>query len=277
MNDTPVIDAGGQPRALACLPGPVGAPGGWAADPRRTLPPAQWRPADLPALFPEVGTDDQGRTLSCVGHAVETVFSYAWLLAGRAFKEFSPTFVYALANHDEDRGADIGTAVRALALYGLAEASYVPEGVIFRSQFPAGAIQNARLHRPVDPFRVASFDAACTALSLGQPLATGILVGRDFSRLDAEGVPPVAAEPVGGHAVALVGLSYSEARKDWLLLAQNSYGRGWGVPHPVTGVGGFCRLSRDHFKSVFFDTWGLGGVLAAADFPAAADPPPPPR
>jgi hypothetical protein len=256
-----MIEAAGEWRVLGCLPPSLalGAPAVWGAD--RTLPRDKWRECDYQAAWPQVATDDQGRTETCVGHAVETVFSYAWLQAGQKWKVFSPTYIYGLINHGVDRGSSLSDAMNALKLFGICEAGYVPEGMIFRSQFPAAAFANGRRHKPVECLSVRSYDQVCSSLSLGFPLATGILVGTDFSKLDDEGVCPVPTKAAGGHAVALVGLKFSKKWNDWLVLVQNSYGESWGF-RGAGGRGGFAYLRRAHFDKCFFDTWAVGGVMS---------------
>ena len=120
----PMIEAGGQYRVLGCLPpahSPASALGAasplWGAE--RTLPPEKWRECNYHADWPVVNTDDQGATQSCVGHVIESVFTYAWLQAGQKYKLFSPTYVYGLINHGVDRGANLSDGFNALKLFGI--------------------------------------------------------------------------------------------------------------------------------------------------------------
>lgn len=256
----PMVEVNGVWRVLGCLPPPLGA-SPRAATFSQAIPRERWRECNYHAAWPAVNVDDQLLTQSCVGHAVETVFSYAWLQAGQKWKVFSPTYIYGLINHGVDHGATISEAMNAIKLFGIAEAKYVPPGMIFRSQFPPEAVANGRRHRPVDCLRVVGFDSACSALSMGFPLVTGVLIDKQFGVLDDEGVPAVPTQPVGGHAIALVGLKWSERQNDWLVLMQNSWGESFGFKDE-TGTGGFCYLSRQHFERIFYDTWGIGGVMS---------------
>ncbi len=261
----PMIEAAGAWRVLGCLP-PAPALGASALATGAILTPDKWRECNYHADWPVIATANQGATESCVGHAIQTIFSYSWLQSGLKFKVFSPTYVYGLINHGVDRGSSISDAVNALKAFGICEARYVPEGMIFRSQFPAEAAQNGRRHRPVDCFQVRGYDELCSQLTLGFPLATGVLVGRDFGALDDEGVCPVPESPVGGHALAVVGLKYSKKLSDWLVLVQNSWSDSWGF-RDATGQGGFAYLCRRHFERCFFDTWAVCGVQQDPDDP----------
>lgn len=257
----PMIEQGGQWRVLGCLPGApiLGAAAGlgvWGAE--RLLPRAKWRECDYHADWPQVNVDDQGASQSCVGHAIESVFSYAWLQAGQLFKTFSPTFIYGLINHGVDRGSSINDGMNALKLFGICEASIVPEGTLFRSQFPAAAYANAKRYKPVECLLVRGYDHLCSALSLGFPLATGVLVGENFGELGDEDICPVPDKPVGGHAITLVGLKFSAKLNDWIIKFHNSWGLRWGR-------GGFGYLRRAHFDKCFFDTWAVGGVMSDPD------------
>ncbi len=262
----PMIESGGQWRVLGCLPPTLGADVAGAAvwGAARTLPPEKWRECNYHADWPAVNTDDQGKSQSCVGHVVESAFTYAWLQAGQKHKVFSPTYIYGLVNHGVDRGANLSDGFNALKLFGICEAKYVPQGMLYRSQFPAAAVANGRRHRPAECLSVRSFDAVGTALSLGWTLATGVLVGADIGKLDDEGVCPVPDKPTGGHAVTLVGLKYSKRLKEWLVLVHNSWGESWGF-RDSTGQGGFAYLRRAHFDKCFFDTWAVTGVLSDPD------------
>jgi hypothetical protein len=261
----PMLEQGGKWRVLGCLP-PEPTLGSsvasWRSD--RVLLPDQLRNCNYHADWPVVNTDDQGATESCVGHAVETVFSYAWLQAGQAYKLFSPTFLYGMINGGVDRGSRLGDAINALKLFGLCEARYVPEGMIFRHQFPQIAFANAKRHKPSDCLLIRSYDQLCTALVLGLPCATGLFVGKNIGQLEDDGCCPLPDTVTGGHAVAPVGLKYSAKRKEWLVLIHNSWGTSWGMPDE-TGQGGFAYLRRAHFASCFFDTWAVGGVQSDPD------------
>jgi hypothetical protein len=262
----PMVEEGGAWRVLGCLPPPLGAsPQMWEAS--RGLPPSQFKECNLHTSFPIIKTDDQAQSQSCVGHAIEKIWSYNWLQSGMIPKDFSPTFIYGLINHGVDRGASLTDGMNALKLFGIAESSYVPEGMIFRSQFPSGAVANAKRYKPVETLRITSYDDICSAITLGQPVATGILVGENFGKLDDQGICPVPETPVGGHAIALVGLSYCKKLEDWVVLMHNSWGMSWGLKDE-TGQGGFAKLCRKHFERYFFDTWAIGGVMSDPDDPA---------
>jgi hypothetical protein len=154
----------------------------------------------------------------------------------------------------------------AVKMYGIAEASLVPQGMIYRSQFPSAAYANARRHRAVEAFQCRTVQDILTALSLGFGVVSGIWVGNNLGRLDSDGVAPLPDRVVGGHALAHIGLKWSARRNRWLILTQNSWGETWGM-RDATGQGGFCYLTEDHWANMRIDAWAIGGVFNDPDDP----------
>ncbi len=257
-----VVVADGVPRPLGCLPADDEALLGTTAwgDRKGVLGLGDLREIDLSAIYPQVTVDDQGSTNSCAGHAAETIFSYAWLQGGLFFKRFSPTYLYGLANGDRDGGAVLAKVMKALSLYGIAGEELVPEGMIFRSQFPQNAYANARRHKPVEILSCRSFEDIVEALSGGFPVCSGIYVDTNFvaGRLDADGVAPAGGQVVGGHALAHVGLKWSARWGEWLVKTQNSWGVRWGMK-------GFCWLRKLHWDNMQIDAHAAIGVQNDAE------------
>ncbi len=266
-NGLPMIHQAGEYRVLGCLPPyeRCGLPE--FGDAQAVLQPAQWKEICLPSLFQTIPVEDQGKTSSCVGHATASALTFAWLQAGGKYHHFSPTYVYGLINGGRDAGAVISDAMTVLKNYGDAESSLVPEGMIFRQQFPAEAFANAKRFRAVEVLQCRTFADICTALSLGFPVVTGILVGQNFGNLDAEGVAPLPDTVLGGHALPLLGLKYSQRRGAWLPLIKNSWSERWGVQIDTPGgkQGGYAYLTEAHWNGIRMDSWAIPAVFTDPD------------
>lgn len=291
---------GGVPRTLACLPsapaeraaittfaagradmaiaaaaaagthmgvGPVELAANFGA-PATAADWAALRPRDLYATWHTVGclpTWDQGRSLACVGHAVEQAFAVTWLQSGGAPKLFSPTFIYGIVNGGRDGGATVAAGCNAIKNFGICEVGLVGPGKIFRTDFPPASYANARRHRAVEVWRLASYYELCLAIHLGYACFSGIWIGKNFGSLDAAGVAPLPDVVVGGHAMTLCGLHTAGGRP--LVLAHNTWGDGWGFRHPASGAGGFCYLTEEHWNGIYMEAYAIAGVLRDPDLP----------
>jgi intein/homing endonuclease len=196
---------------------------------------------------------------NCVGHGSVTAFTRAWSITGHPIRKFSSCYIYGNINGGRDQGAIVSDAMDLLLSKGTCLESTVPEGMIFRRQFPAGADAEAQKYRAFDCYHLGSFDEIGSALVMGDPVCFGIMVGARFNNLDSEGVPPVGGN--GGHCLEGHGLVRLKSGK-WGVRTQNSWSVDWGN-------GGCCVLIEGHF------TYGqnyMGGLDAFA-IRATADAP----
>lgn len=224
-----------EPRVLAALPPyPVCAlPPLSAAYP--VLPRSEWREIDLSHLVARVR--DQGQTSECVGCASATAAEVAQAKAGDTPVRLASGFVYALCNHDRDQGAVISDAMDAVVRHGVCLESEMPEGAVFRAQIPQAAYETAKKYRAARVHHCHDYDSVGTALALGFPVVVGVLVGQNFTRLDAEGVVPTPDRILGGHALCLTGLR-KRARGGYLYSFVNSWG-------PRFGRQGFAAMGQE--------------------------------
>lgn len=243
ISDLPSVEFDGVYRVLGCLPSTEFYGFTNFADTFSTLPQSEWQELDLEGF--NLPILDQGATSSCVGHASCSAMEMAWVQSGRKFVDFSPYFIYGQVNGGMDRGARISDALNALKQIGTCKKSEIPNGAMFRYQFPQTAYTSAGNYKIFDAFRCPTFDEICSAISLGFPTVLGIWVGNNFPRLDSEGVAPLPAGGGGGHALLGMGLKKSQ-KYGWVIKIQNSWGGTFGS---AMGMKGHCYLRREHFDN----------------------------
>ncbi len=133
---------------------------------------------------------NQHQEQSCTGHGTIGAFTKAWLMGGGTPHTFSAEYPYANCNGGRDAGANGTEVADSLHTRGVCLASEVPEGMIFRNQFPASADITAQRFR-AEVFRASTWDELVSGLLYGFIPCFGIYVGRNFSKLDRRGVAPV--------------------------------------------------------------------------------------
>jgi hypothetical protein len=211
---------------------------------------SQWQEIDLSWFAPPIL--DQGMTSSCVGHGSCSGMEMCWLQSGRSLVEFNPYFIYGLINNGRDAGAMISDALTALKQYGVCLKDDLKSGVMFKSQFPQSAFDNAKRFRLIQAYRCATFEEICSAITLGFVCPLGIYVGNNFPQLDGEGVAPLPAGGGGGHCILGVGLKKS-SRYGWLIKIQNSWGMRFGMK-------GYCYIHKGHFSQMSPDAFAIQTV-----------------
>jgi len=239
VSDLPAIEFNGTYYVLGCIKSTNYYGFGNFADVHPVLSASQWQEIDLEHY--NLPILNQQSTSSCVGHASCSAMEMAWVQSGRKLREFSPYFIYGQINGGRDQGAMISDALQSLKEIGVCLKNEVPQGAMFKYQFPKSAYENAKNYKIFDAFQCGTFDEVCSAISLGFPVVLGIMVGNNFPRLDSEGVAPLPAGGGGGHALLGMALKRSQ-RYGWLVKVQNS----WSASY---GVNGHCYLRREHFDN----------------------------
>lgn len=245
----------GETRMLGCLkPDPNFSAIPDFASAYQLLPQSQWTENSLkPANAP---LRDQGQQGSCVGQGSTTAFQYAKTLAGHTEHVYSASFVYGQINGGKDGGAQVSQGMMELLQTGVCTEKTVPEGEIFKTQYPQEAYTEAARFKALQAYKVNSFEELCTALTLGFPCASGIAVGRNFVRgqLDNNGLAPLPDVIVGGHCMCHMGLRNLNGM--WVVETQNSW-KGWGM-------GQFCYLQQGHWNPGYgfpFDCFAIYSVI----------------
>lgn len=169
---------------------------------------------------------DQGQFGSCVGHGGCTAFTLAWLMMGEDLVRFSSCYLYGCINNDRDQGADIGQTIQSLRTRGICLEETVPEGVIYRRDFPPGADAEAANYRLVEAYQTSDPADVATACQMGFSYCDSVMVGRTFTHLDRHGVAGVDKGP-GNHAVAGAGM-VKLPHGTWAFPHQNSWNTSYG-------------------------------------------------
>ena len=107
------------------------------------------------------------------------------------------------------------------------------------------SLKIAGFSTPSSQFGGGSVEAVKAALEKG-PLVTTLRVYMDFVTYAGGIYHNVTGEPVGGHAVSLVG--FDDSKRAWLI--RNSWGTEWGE-------NGFGWISWDDTSGVGAETWGF--------------------
>jgi len=205
---------------------------------------------------------NQGATSSCMGHAVCSGLETGWVQGGRPKINFNPYFTYGLCNNGRDQGSMISDGLKVSMSYGICQRDKLPRGVMYQSQFPREAFENAKRFKLIQAYRCNTFDEIVQALALGFPVPLGILVDDAFARVDSEGICPVASgRGGGGHAILGVGLKRHQ-RYGWLVKIQNSWGRNFGM-------NGYAYLHKGHFQFMRPDAFAIQSM---ADDPQDSTP-----
>ncbi len=254
ISNLPAIKFDGIYRVLGCIPSSpeslVGIPlfaNRFAA----ALDPSQWQEIDLSWHKPPIL--DQGASSSCVGQAACAGMEVCYMQSGRPLVEFNPYFVYGLINNGRDAGAMISDSLKAMIQYGICQKENLPNGVMFKNQFPQTAYTNATRFKLAQAYRCPTFNDICSALSLGFVTPLGIMVGNNFPQLDSEGVCPLPAGGGGGHAILGVGLKKSQ-RYGWLIKIMNSWSSRFGM-------NGYAYIHKGHFQSMMPDAFAIQAVI----------------
>lgn len=249
----PYIEAGGAPRFLAALPTPEGklrAPLFSAF--HAQIPRSSWEERDYSDWYAPVL--DQGQHGSCTGHGTVTAFQRKWSMAGFTRRDFSACYIYGNVNGGRDEGATITDAVHSAQTHGVCLLATVPEGMIYRREFPRDADVEAANFKLGAIFTCSDFDDVGTAVMLGYTLSYSINVGSNFNNLSAEGVVPVT-KGYGNHCVEGHGLVKLKSGQ-WGLRSQNSWTEGWGLK------GTFVALEGHFAYQPGFEVYALQVTLS---------------
>lgn len=190
--------------------------------------------ADLTGGFP--ACYDQLDLGSCTANAGGGLAQFLTRKLG--FKDYMPArlaIYFWTRQHEntvsEDAGASLGDTATVLANKGVPNEvnwPYRPDRFAYTP--PAAVVANGQQHLLVNPMQVAqNLDDLRACLAFGFPIMFGFAVYEDFEGEEVEKtgilkMPDRSQEPIGGHAVLLVGYDdYTQMFK-----VRNSWGTKWG-------------------------------------------------
>lgn len=243
IQGVPCISAGGKLRKLASLKPTDTEKSHFKAklfSGLHDVDPTKWAECDFSTFKSPIR--DQAQHGSCTGHAGVCALDTVRRQNGDTPVLLSCTFPYGLVNGGRDNGASVSSVLRVLEQVGTCTFDEVGTDMIFQQQFPRTAWNTAKQYQAVEAFTCSSFEELCEAINNGFPVAFGIAVGENFSRLDANGVCPLPNTVVGGHALCGIGLKKGNAGT-WLIKFQNSWGANWGLK-------GYAYLTKGHFDNM---------------------------
>jgi C1A family cysteine protease len=199
--------------------------------------------------------ENQGHLGSCTGQAV--VGAYELLLNKETpdkFTDLSRLFVYYNARLienvvDEDAGAYVRDAVKAVQKYGICSESIWPYHIRDYRITPSIQSYDDARHRNIQKyFRIAMLEDTLDALNKELPVVFSMKVYESFENLyDYETtaqMPSSGESPIGAHAMCFVGYDLNKK----VLLARNSFGVDWGMD-------GYCYIPFDYVRNEVMDMW----------------------
>lgn len=224
MSDDLELNDDGSPKyAMGLLPSPAdygGLPKFAANNP--TIARSAWKAISFASIIFKIL--NQGRHGSCVGHGTGTAVNKIWRIAGGAPHDFSSCYIYGLINGGRDAGASITQAFQAIQA-GVCFEDQVPEGMIYKSQFPQDAFTIAKRFVGWMGYVCHTIDELCSGLQLGGMPVYGVCVGGAFQNYSGDG-PIQVGWGAANHCVTADGMH--EENGKWYLDGINSWGESWG-------------------------------------------------
>jgi hypothetical protein len=225
-----------------------------------TIPSAQWGEQDYRDFC--VPVLDQGRSSSCLPHALVEAMGLAFAVTGDEKPLLSPWWTYGQINGGRDEGAALPDALHLAETVGVPPDNLVKHGQMF-PPYPAEAKKQAARFRIGAAYDCPALADICSATERpGHVPVIGVDVGQNFEP-DAEGfLPPFSPDPRGpmGHAITVVGKKY--ARGIWWPLIQNHWTTRWGMK-------GFAYL-HPSYVNPYFGAWVLRTVRTDPQDPTPA-------
>jgi C1A family cysteine protease len=214
---------------------------------------------DLRDKMPDIF--DQSKLGSCTAQAVGGLSCYLQIVAGFNYIMPSRLFIYyntrLLENNvDVDSGGTIRTAMSVLARYGCPNESLWWYNITKFTVRPSQLVYKDGLHRKILQYAKVpqTLSGMKAALIARHPIVLGFTVYPSFMNVGSDGMVPMPenAEPVGGHAVLIVGFDDAKGR----FIVRNSWGTDWGD-------NGYCYFPYEYFTNTILasDLWTATTML----------------
>jgi C1A family cysteine protease len=198
--------------------------------------------------------EEQGHLGSCTGNAVVGAYELLQNYKNTYQLDLSRLFVYYNSRLlegavNQDEGAYIRDAIKALREYGICEETLWPYRIDRFAMTPdENSYNDAKKRNIKNYYRLTSIDDIIDALNNNLPVVFGMLVYSTFDEVTPIDyivkIPSKYESPIGAHAMTLVGYDLDKE----LLLCRNSFGVNWGND-------GYCWIPFDYAKSEFIDMW----------------------
>lgn len=217
---------------------------------------------------------DQGKLGSCTGFASKSAAELVWnVLTPDQKGKFIGSALFQYYNErvleqtvEEDSGATISDAIKAMMIYGLApdeDWNYEGYQEKYRLKPSEKAYEDAKEHKDLDKYAQAYIGndplAIKSALFHKHGVIIGVAVYKSFMSPEVakSGMVPVPntfmEDQIGGHALHVVG--YDDTNK-WYIV-KNSWSAKWGDQ-------GYCYLPYKyvHNKNLAFEVWSVAKMGA---------------
>ena len=209
----------------------------------------------MPAIF------DQGELGSCTAQATIGLACYLQIVAGFQYIMPSRLFTYyntrlLEGNVGVDSGGTIRTAMSVLAKYGCPNESLWWYDISKFTVRPSQLVYNDGLHRKTMAYARVNQDLKSMKIALNSqhPIVLGFTVYPSFMNVGKDGLVhmPENADPVGGHAILIVGYDDTKGR----FIVRNSWGTSWGD-------NGYCYFPYEYLTNVHLasDLWTATTML----------------
>lgn len=206
---------------------------------------------------------NQGNLGSCTSNAIVSGLREYWLRQesdsslrlSRLFHYWHERQLEGTVNRDS--GATVRDGMKVLQKIGVCPESEWPYQIAKFKEKPDGeAEQTAGSYRIGSYHRIHDLAGIKAALADGQPVVFGIYLYASFESLAVlkTGRVPYPDRKkemlLGGHAMLAVGYRDGKKKGQGVVIARNSWGKGWGDQ-------GYCYLPYSFFKSnlLTFDYW----------------------
>lgn len=228
-------------------------------------------PPSVAPLTTALPIADQGNIGSCTAHGSGRAFRYIDRQDGvdfdvsELYQYYNSRAVMGQQYINQDSGATIRDAVKALATYGIAKETDWPYDTSKFTQKPPQTAYNVGLLHEATEYIAVPNDVqqvqACIAA--GYPVIVGFTVYENYQQGLSSGIWPEAqGKPVGGHCVLLDGYD------PFGPFFPNSWG-------PSVGKQGYFQMSWNYLQQNGADFWIIKKVTADVTPPVPPTPPAP--
>ncbi len=203
---------------------------------------------------------DQGDEGTCVAFAsVVGVKEYFDRKEYRKCIELSPRYVYSFCKQLDGIPDEEGTypriAMKVLLKKGVCPERYWPYTPHQRDGYKPGADKQAPIFRIKAYARIKGVLEMQRSLVVNGPFLAGVQVfegwfGKTAARSGRIPMPGKGEEPVGGHAICIVG--YDETTRSFKF--KNSWGKGWAEA-------GYGYLSYNYMQRYCMDAWSSTDLI----------------
>lgn len=207
---------------------------------------------------------NQGQEGSCVGHAGVAVKEWMEQIDYGLYIDLSERFLYEeakkISGHTE--GTTLKACAEVLVKKGTCEEKYWKYVPKVKGTPEPEAYGNA-LRYKVEPgyIRITNEKELKGSLVKYGPVLIGVLVYRNWYRQKKGHIPNLSfweswlGQPLGGHAIALVG--YDDVKQEYKF--KNSWGNDWGES-------GYGYITYKHMKAILMDAICMVDILDPNDF-----------